>query len=658
MTGALIILSLFVQPQVTIEGTAARLPVLLEHVSTQGGTKLYCDKLFSDVVLYLQCENLPVGEVEAMIASAVDGKWTDGPQGRVLVRDKGLYASRESAYCKEFADRARRVVRSFQGGDFDEDSAKALRERLLAPPTDPEAIQLSTSKDRMGTPLMRLLTDLVLNADLEKLANLDGGRVVLSSTMPTKVFDRMSIPAGRLAQYDKEQEIWNSLSVPNEVVTNYRNYGLARPSDSNLPSGTVYLALGRQNNFPIFVVAIIVLDRDGKVKANVDSTFLFPELEEMFGPEGLGVPTGEPIQPSERTKQFNAASTFDVASLSPIAKDHFAYKYFVDPVSNEPFDIWIGDAMRPLAVQSSGNLAMPIDDSLHGYVLQLLASERLTPLMLENILVQRAGYEIDRNATRTVLRFHKPNMIDDAAFPRENLRTLMRELEANGYIELETIIEQSPKLGMNKGAGTGIGFYSTRALVPGYERWLQFLPEGMLAVLKCMTPGERARLYKGAELAYGGLSPATQQRLLALVKEYSYWGFVSEPGILPLSMNLRVPFAFANGIPADTVFASKVENGKGISLFHESYDDYAAWNSFDPAKEQAFLIGRLLARNVGLKYWYGDSVSIKFSVRCGQIEVAGGDVFQIKVDMRKPSDKITDLPKELQDAILKARNGG
>jgi hypothetical protein len=234
----------------------------------------------------------------------------------------------------------------------------------------------------------------------------------------------------------------------------------------------------------------------------------------------------------------------------------------------------------------------------------------------------------------------------------------MRELEERGFIELETVIAQSPKFGTNKGPGTGLGFYTTRALVPGYERWLQYLPDGVLAVLKCMTPGERARLYEGAELPYGKLSPATQQRLLDLVKEFAYWGFMSEPGPLPPSMHLSVPFVFANGIPANTLFSTKVEKGKGISLFHEAYDDYTAWNSFDPAEQQAQQIGRLLARNVGLKFWYGDALSLNFSVNLDEVQIAGDRIYQVRVDMRKPSSRVADLPQGIQEAIQRARNGG
>ena len=41
------------------------------------------------------------------------------------------------------------------------------------------------------------------------------------------------------------------------------------------------------------------------------------------------------------TKQFDATTTFETSSLAPLSKDHFAYQVYVDPVSNEPFDVWI-----------------------------------------------------------------------------------------------------------------------------------------------------------------------------------------------------------------------------------------------------------------------------------------------------------------------------
>jgi hypothetical protein len=331
MTGALVFLVLQAGTSVTLEGTAARLQTVLDRISAQTGESLYSDKVFDDVVLYVQCASLPPREVQTMVAEAVDGKWVDGPQGRTLMRDQVVFNEREANYCKEFADKARAYLRSLVGESFDEASAKALRERLLAPPDNSEPVRLRNPKDQFATPLMRLLLDLLLAADLEEMAKLDGGRLLFRSTTPTKVFHKLAVTTERLAQYDKEQSIWNALSTPNEVISNYRNYGLTAPSESDMPAGNVSLAFGRQNHFPIFVAAVVVLDRDGKLKDCIDTNFMLPELEARLSEESLGALTGEPIKPSERTKQYDATSTFSAAALEPIPEDHFAYKSFIDP---------------------------------------------------------------------------------------------------------------------------------------------------------------------------------------------------------------------------------------------------------------------------------------------------------------------------------------
>ena len=657
---ALLVLSSSATGNVTVAGKAARLPVLLQALSEQTGREWLSSESLKDRVVYLQCESLPESEVEKLIADAVDGKWVQVPSGRQLVTDTEAFARRRQAFREGFAAKVNNEINKRREGapiEFDNAAATSLREKFSDKHIRSVNEIFRSQTNGYETPIGRLALDLLADVDFREVAELRSGEAKLFATERHSTFERISVPAARLKRYDAEQVVWNlqdALGLERGGFFGSDWHGI---SNSELPAKSVYLSVTRQNDLPMLLASCVVIDQAGNEKCASNLTVFLEDLDvalALLVPSGL---SGTTIQQSPRSQEYLSKVKFGNEYSGPLLPSDPLHAKFLDPENHEPFDFWIADVMRPLAEASRGNLVASLDDGLYGTVLQQFASGALTAELLERTLRQLCNCEVIRTEAHTVLRPADPGRPSRNTLPRVSLARLLRELDRNGFIELETVVTELSDSG-GAYVSPPVVFEHVHALVPGYERALQSYQGALVRILSALTREERARLYAGQSLAIPDLTPQSRNRLNDLIKTFPDWGNrkLFSPG--QFSGALGVPLLLPDGVTPDTSINAEVSATQGFAVFNPAFDEEMAWTQFGPSQAKSWTIGSLLKQGVQVKFWYGQATHSTFSVSVEGQTVSWFHVFALRTDIRRESDKVSDLPKALQDRIAQASGGG
>lgn len=630
---------------VDIEGHALRLPVLLASLSESTGVKLSCSSEFQDRVVFASAHGMEADAALSALARAVDGKWEKAGDGRTLVADLSSRSARRAAFLELVAADMREIVEETRASvpkEFDHVAALALVKKIEE--FDPEKDYRAGEAIAAQSPVGRLLFTLLSRVDMKKCAALGPNELYLTSSQRSLFFEPLTVGATTLRTFDKEQAVWDQYSSSSRSGMRSSSLFAAEHSTSELPAGRVFIGLSRYSALTNFVASLVVLDTTGQVKG-IARFNVFPKGHERAlaqppidasGPEAN-------IHVSERAKAYLKTFAFD-ASFTQLTPSDPLYREFLDPVEHEPLDYWIGDLLQPLGK----NVFAALDDGLYYDFNSVLLSGQVSPAGLATLLKDRSQYEVAREGDTTVVRPYDPERPADKTLSRTLLRKMMLELNRQGFVSVDTLLEFA-KTGVSNMATNALLFYHSRAIVPGYERLLQFLETTSLRVLASFAPQERRLLDNGQTLSFGQLTPATQRTLSALIGQNIVWDSGRDDVLVPRELRLAVKFP--NGIPATMQFHALKKGDVGMAVWNAANDEYTAWTTFGPPSRVAGSVQSFKRKGIESRFWFGSAVDVSLEASDNGVQIGQSDIFIPLFDLRKEQPKLEDLPEDVRQMI-------
>lgn len=639
---------------ITMEGHVLRVPVALENLSRITGQKYACTDDLKERVVYAEAHGMDIKDVEAGLAQALDGSWSKNGDTMVLKADVAARNVRRKAFTDKTVLAMKQTIDAIRMGfpaKFDSAAALDLKKKFDVKP-DPNDFTNYRQRESLsfGTPVGRLLFDLLGSMDLSQVAMLDGQRFALYSNKRSKLFTLTSFAAPRLKQYDAEQAVWDGVfeTSRNDGQLSSSNFAAER-SGTQLPVDRVCLAIGRYSALPNFFVSLALFDQYGTVKGIARFNVFLQGFDQVIAPPDRGGRENDPvITLSPRAKKYLGAFAFEPNDARLPAGDPM-YSQILDPVQNEPLDFWAGELAHSFGMQTGGNTFACLDDGLYWDLNAVINAGQVSAAALEETLKTRSQYEFTREGGYTVVRQANPDRADQYTIARSALSEFTRELDKNGFLSFESLVRFAEVESRTNTAGPLL-FLHTRAVVPGYERVLQFIDMPSLDILGTLTPREREALFASGSITVGALSPPSVSSLNAMLASREVWDSRGPMNVL-IPGELRVPLLMPDGAPPSLTLQIKTNGDKGLAVWNAPYDDFAAWYNFGNPERTVSAISQFMRKQVPFKFWYGSAIDVTMTATLNGETIGSTDLFAPMFDMRKPASKVEELPENLQRTI-------
>lgn len=659
-TCALLALSLLIQASpgtdaISIPGMTARVPIVLDRIAELSGKVLVCAPELGDRVVYVEVSGLSFAAIQEGLGKALDATWESTQGKTVLKPNTREREQRRKAYSEKTVERIKSTLDEIRGGyakEFDVEAALALKSKFDGRQSS-EGYEGFREREQLayGTPVGRLLFDLLSDLDLYQAATLDGQRFALYSNKRSQLFSHVTLPANRLKQYDREQAVWDQHFETSRTDgrLSFSNIAAER-SGTQLPVDRVCIAFGRYSALPNFFVSMALFDQFGTIKGIARFNVFMKGFDAALAtPDRSAQGEDTVIELSDRAKKYLGSFAFEPDDARLPASDPM-YREILDPLKNEPLAFWVGDLAHSFGARTGGNVFASLDDGLYYDLNAVMSAGKVSAAALEGLLVARSQYEFIRDDGYTVVRQTDPDRADRNTTPRSYLAELSKELDENGYLSLESLIRFSRVDTSPNGTAPAI-FFHTRALVSGYERVLQFLDRSTLRILGTLTPQERLPLLEGQSLFVNSLSGPSRNALNAMIASETVWDQGDSPTSALVPGELRVPLWFPDGVTPNLQLSLKSNGESGLAVWNAPYENFAAWYSFGRPRDTAGAIARFQRQEVQHKFWYGPALDFRLSATLGQSTIGTSDLFAPLFDLRKPPIKVDDLPEHIQKMI-------
>ncbi|MEI7577195.1 MAG: hypothetical protein WCK51_09895 [Armatimonadota bacterium] len=535
---------------VTLRANFLPVETVIQQIAAQTGQPMLATGELKNFPLYINVKNVPLNDLLTRIGKTVGGEWSK--------RDGNLYLSLESD------------VRTRQDREGDPEIVKALEATINTPIKPPmteddfKKVERSAEKDQKVA--MEMVGKIFAN-----MYNPDEASMKLIQAIGAK--DLSTIIEGRRvvlsSNPNQMQGLLNANSV-NLIMAEMRKLAAKAPkSDTKAedPMAMFGAMFGGGLSKPELVNKVSLIQAAFQIQKrntlNVTINAYTPDGAAIYtkqvslpmvNPEASRplVTTGTPISLSAATQEYVKAlgenSTLDpftsmivnfngnISSVmgmvlggaegmgqpvAPITKpiSPGLRAKLLDPVTNEPFAMTLGEVLDSQAAKGQNVIASPSDDILGSLVTAINGKNPTVEGVLDAI--DRAiTQEVDTDGTWTIIRASSPLELRSAFCNRTALKNLITGAGTRGYINLEDCLKFASQQTLARGSET-LAIPYTQALFRtsdmGAATALTGLGFDALKFYGTFDQTQRATLEAGKPIALASLFPGQREILGRMV---------------------------------------------------------------------------------------------------------------------------------------------
>lgn len=535
---------------VTLRANFLPVETVIQQISAQTGQPMLATGELKNFPLYINVKNVPLNDLLARISKTVGGEWSK--------RDGNLYLTLESD------------VRSRQDREGDPEIVKAL-EATINTPLKPAMTEADIEKASKGVEKDEKKAMELVSKIFSNMYNPDEASMRLIQAIGAK--DLSTIIEGRRvvlsSNPNQMQGLLNANSV-NLIMAEMRKLAAKAPkSDAKAedPMAMFGAMFGGGLSKPELVNKVSLIQAAFQIQKrntlNVTINAYTPDGAAIYtkqvslpmvNPEASRplVTTGTPISLSPATQEYvkalgensaldpftsmivnfngNISSVMGLVvggaegmaqSAPPVTKPISATlrAKLLDPVTNEPFAMTLGEVLDSQAAKGQNVIASPSDDILGSLVTAINGKSPTVEGVLDSI--DRAiTQEVDTDGTWTIIRASSPLELRSAFCNRTALKNLITGAGLRGYINLEDCLKFASQQTLARGSET-LAIPYTQALFRtsdmGAATALTGLGFDALKFYGTFDQTQRAALEAGKPIALASLFPGQREILGRMV---------------------------------------------------------------------------------------------------------------------------------------------
>ncbi len=535
---------------VTLRANFLPVETVIQQISAQTGQPMLATGELKNFPLYINVKNVPLNDLLTRIGKTVGGEWSK--------RDGNLYLTLESD------------VRTRQDREGDPEIVKALEATIntpiKAPMTEADFKKVEKDAEKDQKLAMEMVGKIFANMynpdeasmkliqaigakDLSTI--IEGRRVVLSSN-PNQMQGLLNANSVNLIMAEmrklaaKAPKSDAKAENPMEMFGAMFGGGLSKPELVNKVSLIQAAFQIQKRNTLNVTINAYTPDGAAIYTKQVSLPMVNPEASRPL------VTTGTPISLSPATQEYVKAlgenSTLDPftsmivnfngnissvmglvlggaegmgQSAPPITKpiSSALRAKLLDPVTNEPFAMTLGEVLDSHAAKGQNVIASPSDDILGSLVTAINGKNPTVEGVLDSI--DRAiTQEVDTDGTWTIIRASSPLELRSAFCNRTALKNLITGAGSRGYINLEDCLKFASQQTLARGSET-LAIPYTQALFRtsdmGAATALTGLGFDALKFYGTFDQTQRAALEAGKPIALASLFPGQREILGRMV---------------------------------------------------------------------------------------------------------------------------------------------
>jgi hypothetical protein len=535
---------------VTLRANFLPVETVIQQISAQTGQPMLATGELKNFPLYINVKGVPLNDLLTRIGKTVGGEWSK--------RDGNLYLTLESD------------VRSRQDREGDPEIVKAL-EATINTPLKPSLTQSEIEKigkdvekdEKKAMEMVGKIFSNMYNPDEASMklvqaigakdlsTIVEGRRVVLSST-PNQMQGLLAANSVNLIMAEmrklaaKAPKKDDNSENPLAMFGSMFGGGLSKPELVNKVSLIQAAFQIQKRNTLNVTINAYTPDGAGVYTKQVSLPMVNPEASR---PQ---VTTGTPISLSPATQEYvkalgensaldpftsmivnfngNISSVMGMVigggegfgqAAPPITKpiSPALRAKLLDPVTNEPFALTLGEVLDAYASKGRNVIASPSDDILGSLVTAINAKNPTVEGVLDSI-DRSITQEVDVDGTWTTVRASSPLELRSAFCNRVALKNLITGAGNRGYINLEDCLKFASQQTLARGSET-LAIPYTQAIFRtsdmGAATALTGLGFDALKFYGTFDPMQRAALEAGKPIALASLFPGQREILGRMV---------------------------------------------------------------------------------------------------------------------------------------------
>jgi hypothetical protein len=589
----LAILTLLAAP-ITFAAPAAKLDKVLERLEASTGIVWRADPEMARRVVFVSVSDVAPADLQARLSEATGGRWREHDGALTLepdpeaerLRREAILAARRAGIERLFAEYRKVLERPFDAAEAGDlmDQLVRLDQTPREPGEDPVFSRRQATLFMRG-PCSRAMLRLVLGLSVDELAALGPRSRTVFAPDPTRMQRPLGQDAGPVVdEYLREQAVW----AAEMDVRPWRRPEMLMGGD---PRGepppleerpNLYLVVWGGEGASLFHVELMAqvegMEPFALTQLSASAEEIWPEPE----PQGLERIPAAAIEWSPAAQALLEASKEGQERLAPLGPA--ARPIVLDPVTHEPADAVIGDALRAWA-RAGYDVVAALPDAAIGAFLRedrrvrraATVREYLGPLFAQDLL------DLRTDARWAVLTPGSSNRVAVSNLDREALRELARSVDSHTPT-LDALASYMWRArGHDHEFGLALASLLDRGLYWTYQRSTFPGPrdEG-LQLYGSLSRAQRTILETGGTIMIGALT--SEQREVA--HRIAYFDLVRSPWMRPdgVSVHAGEPpeptRAFPNGLPANGHLSLRTNREDVLTAYRRQED--GSWLAVGP----------------------------------------------------------------------------